>query len=99
MINKYYINAHGIRVVKCCASCKKKNLKEGKRVCTKTSLLVESSFVCRDWEMSQQFDKVGIGGGQIKKKKYLQTVVKCGSKAEALEEFASRHESIYYTDV
>lgn len=72
-------NAHGVDVVKCCASCiynagiGKKSLM--KRQCGNGEGDVFPFDSCRDWVMHPRYQSAGIGGGNVKKKKYLQYVL------------------------
>lgn len=75
---EFFKNPLGINIVKCCASCKHKALDGGtSRICKIGEGAVKPSYVCSDWEMSENYAKAGIGGGRIKKKHYLAYVLEC----------------------
>lgn len=67
----------GVKIVRCCASCKHKQLDGGtSRICMIGEGVVNSSCVCDDWEMSKDLIKAGLGSGRVKKKSYLMYVLK-----------------------
>jgi hypothetical protein len=75
--NKYFVNRHGIRIVKCCSSCENKHYDRGnQRVCVHLGCLVRKNGLCKDWKMSACYDYAGIGDGRVKKKAYLDFVGK-----------------------
>lgn len=56
----YKWNRYGIRIKKCCASCRYKEYNEnGTRICTKKQMTVKTLFKCRSWKMSEALNKVG----------------------------------------
>lgn len=66
-------NKRGIRIKRCCASCKYKMiLGDGERICT---LGFESDETCRHWRMSNELRYCGTPFGVIKDREYLQHVL------------------------
>ena len=62
-------NKRGIKVKRCCASCKNKEIDNyGNRHCTKG---FESCKTCRSWRMRDELRKAGTPFGVIKSKEYL----------------------------
>lgn len=69
-------NDCGIRIKKCCASCKHKCLTTSQRTCSRHGgQEVEQGHVCPEWEMNPCFEKAGRNLGEVKKKEYLQFVM------------------------
>ena len=70
-------NQHGIEVKKCCASCKHKDLTRllSARFCSLHQKKVKPRECCEQWEMSEQMEAAGSGGGKVKKKAYLKYVL------------------------
>ena len=70
-------NQHGIEVKKCCASCKHKDLTRLvlARYCSQHHEKVKPRECCEQWEMSEQMEAAGSGGGKVKKKAYLKYVI------------------------
>ena len=70
-------NQHGIEVKKCCASCKHKDLTRLvlARYCSLHHEKVKPRECCEQWEMSEQMEAAGSGGGKVKKKAYLKYVL------------------------
>lgn len=70
-------NQHGIEVKKCCASCKHKDLTRLvlARYCSQHHEKVKPRECCEQWEMSEQMQAAGSGGGKVKKKAYLKYVL------------------------
>lgn len=102
MDSKYYINKHGIRIVKCCASCQHKDLHAGNRVCLMTRSNIKGTYVCREWKVAEHLANAGKGDGKVKKKEYLQFVMDNRNPRERLSnlavhkaEFEKEHGSIY----
>ena len=71
-------NTHGISIAKCCASCKFNNGVADKaglrRICQQGEGNVKPSDYCRTWTMKPELDNVGLGGGRVKKKSYIDFV-------------------------
>ena len=70
-------NQHGIEVKECCASCKHRDLTRLMlaRYCTQHQKKVKPRECCEQWEMSEQMEAAGSGGGKVKKKAYLKYVL------------------------
>ena len=70
-------NQHGIEVKECCASCKHKDLTRLvlARYCSQYHEKVKPRECCEQWEMSEQMEAAGSGGGKVKKKAYLKYVL------------------------
>ena len=70
-------NQHGIEVKKCCASCKHKDLTRLvlARYCSQHHKKVKPRECCEQWEMSEQMEAAGSGGGKVKRKAYLKYVL------------------------
>ena len=70
-------NQHGIEVKECCASCKHKDLTRLvlARYCSQHHEKVKPRECCEQWEMSEQMEAAGSGGGKVKKKAYLKYVL------------------------
>lgn len=64
-------NKYGVRIVKCCASCRFKQLDNRSRLCTSGEGTVPASYLCQGWEISPSLDNVGKGNGDVKKAEYL----------------------------
>ena len=59
--NSWATNADGIRVKRCCASCRHKLIMmEGNRLCELKHEKVKKAFKCRRWEMSDLLVKLKI---------------------------------------
>ena len=66
-------NKKGIKVKRCCASCKYKEiLGNGERICT---VGCESHETCRHWRMRDELRNAGNPFGAIKSKEYLRFVL------------------------
>ena len=75
---KTSVNAYGVKVKHCCASCASKHL-EGEtceRICKKFDMEVESGHVCEEWAMSALMKSVGVTQGRVKRKEYQEFLVK-----------------------
>lgn len=60
------MNGYHIRVKKICASCKHKEVNnDGTRVCQEMGLLVEQTFVCPKWQMSDGLKNAGLLSGGV----------------------------------
>ena len=82
-------NKRGIRINRCCASCKYKFiLGNGKRICT---LGYESHETCKHWRMSNELRNCGTPYGVIKDKAYLQHVLNIRYR-EKVDNFSHRTE-------
>ena len=69
-------NGYGIKIKKCCASCRHKCLTTYHRFCSQHGgQEVEQSDVCPEWKMNTCFEKTGRNPGEVKKKEYLQFVM------------------------
>ena len=108
-------NQHGIEVKKCCASCKHKDLTRLvlARYCSQHHEKVKPRECCEQWEMSEQMEAAGSGGGKVKKKAYLKYVldvredesladqlgIKCPHKSigQIRKDFEEKNGSIYVT--
>ena len=64
-------NKYGVSIVKCCASCKFRQLDNRIRLCTAGEGSVPSSYVCNSWEINPTYENVGKGDGNIKTSEYL----------------------------
>ena len=66
-------NKRGIKVKRCCASCKNRVIDElGERHCT---LCYDSCKTCRHWHMRDDLRHAGTPFGAIKTKEYLRYVL------------------------
>lgn len=63
-------NKYGITIVKCCASCKFREINT-KRICLKDGSKVKGRHCCELWKVSPLLRNAGKGGGKVKKKSYL----------------------------
>ena len=71
MVNRK--NKRGIKVKRCCASCKYKEIDNmGVRHCTKG---YASCLTCRNWRMRNELRRAGTPFGMIKTKEYLRYVL------------------------
>ena len=87
MVNRK--NKRGIKVKRCCASCKYKEiLGDGERICTAGC---ESYETCRHWRMRDELRKAGTPFGVIKDKEYLQYVLNIRYR-EKIESYSHRTE-------
>lgn len=71
------LNAFGIVINKCCASCAYKDLTREmlQRCCKKTGKKVNPCGYCKKWAMSHQLQMAGRAQGQVKRKEYLMYLV------------------------
>ena len=71
------MNAFGVVINKCCASCAFKDLTRAvsQRRCKKTGKSVSPSGYCKQWAMSRQLQMAGRSQGQVKRKEYLMHLV------------------------
>lgn len=70
----YTFNKNGVRIKKCCASCKSKEIgkKEDERICMKGEGQVTKDYVCEDWSISETIDNIKMEGfGAVKKPHYI----------------------------
>ena len=82
-------NKKGIKVKRCCASCKYKEiLGNGGRICT---VGCESHETCRHWRMRDELRKAGNPFGVIKTKEYLHYVLDIRYR-EKVENYSHRTE-------
>lgn len=67
------MNANGVLIKKCCASCKHKEYsKLGDRICMKGEGEVPKDYCCRDWCMSENCNSFKLGEkGRTKKPHYI----------------------------
>ena len=66
------LNPCGLRVKKCCASCKFKEVEEdGSRACPIHDLYVDADHVCDQWEMDYNTSQAGVCRGRVHQKEYL----------------------------
>lgn len=73
MRNDMVMNANGVLIKKCCASCKHKEYsKLGDRICMKGEGEVPKDFCCRDWGMSEGCNNYKLAEtGHTKKPHYI----------------------------
>ena len=67
-------NEHGVNIKKCCASCGNKGLgkNDGRRICIKGEGEVPTDYLCEDWMMSPQCQKIKCEHfGMVKKPSYI----------------------------
>ena len=80
-------NEQGIKVKRCCVSCKDKFYNErGCRICNLRQLKVRPREVCKDWTMAQCRQQAGLHQGRVKCKEYLKFVLKVRSEEKKLLE-------------
>ena len=87
-IENTVLNPCGLRVKKCCASCRFKDVEEdGSRACPIIDEYVKSDHVCEHWEMDYNTSQAGVCRGRIHKKEYLMfaLAIRLGEGAEALK--------------
>ena len=100
--NVFAVNQYGIKIRKCCASCKNKQYDKGLRLCLKGEGHVHSDWVCEDWEMSANYEKAGNGHGKVKKRSYLAYIIDRREEDERISlqglrmEYEKNNGSIYY---
>ena len=65
--NEFFVNPFGIRIKKCCASCKhnKDAVNELTRMCEIGMGIVKPSFSCRNWKLRQGLENAGRGDGNV----------------------------------
>jgi len=74
-------NTQGIKVKRCCASCKYKCYDDnGKRFCSIMQLPVEQKSLCTRWVMANELQKMGHNPGKVKSREYLRFVQKVRSE-------------------
>lgn len=81
-------NKYGMRIGKCCASCK---FKESTRLqltrhCTRLNKEVDPLGVCECWKMSRQLRKLEFTQGKVKSREYLMHLVDVRVKEAELKE-------------
>ena len=65
-------NGHGIKIKKCCASCKQRKIDdELGRFCNLHKCTVASNDVCKRWELSKKLNNAGNGIGKVKCMSYM----------------------------
>ena len=67
-------NPHGVNIKKCCASCRNKGIgkSDGRRICTIGEGEVPPNYLCSDWVMNEQCQKIKSETfGQVKKPSYI----------------------------
>ena len=68
-------NAHGVLIVKCCASCQHcgiDGVREQVRICKNGRGEHSNDYLCNDWTIRKKIDEVELkGDGRIKKPPYL----------------------------
>lgn len=67
-------NSHGVNIKKCCASCRNKGIgkSDGRRICTIGEGEVPANYMCNDWVMNEQCQKIKSEHfGLIKKPAYI----------------------------
>lgn len=99
---EFFKNRFGCSIVKCCASCKHKQYDNNNRKCEIDGSAVRPDYLCSDrWEMSDKLDNAGKGGGKVKRREYLMSVLSDKSVGLSLasirEDFEKVHGSIYVT--
>lgn len=75
-------NRFGIKIVKCCASCKHHAAdgRESIRICMDGRGEHHLDYLCDGgWEMAEGLDNVGKGGGCVKKKEYLYMIAQASA--------------------
>lgn len=68
-------NPHGVNIKKCCASCRNKGIgkSDGRRICTIGEGEVPPNYLCSDWVMNEQCQKIKSEHfGLIKKPAYIE---------------------------
>lgn len=63
IITEYVTNKNGVKIKKCCASCRFKmpHDSEGpRRECTKHEKLVNKKDCCSEWEINEQIDIIKL---------------------------------------
>ena len=81
-------NKFGVRIGKCCASCR---FKESTRLmmtrhCTKLNKEVDPLGVCECWKMSRQLSKLEFTRGKVKRREYLLYLTDVRVKEQELED-------------
>ena len=68
-------NAHGVLIVKCCASCQHcgfDGIREQIRICKNGRGEHSNDYLCNDWTIRKKIDEVELkGDGRIKKPPYI----------------------------
>ena len=83
---EYFKNEHGCMIVKCCASCGYKAFlkKDDARICVDGNGLIRPRDVCPRWVLREGLENAGIGDGRVKKKSYLDLVVRTREQEESI---------------
>ena len=78
MKKEFTKNVHGITVKKCCASCAYKDLSKADfvRYCTQRKIKVKACSLCCLWQMSKQAQLAGWSQGRVKRREYLEYLLK-----------------------
>lgn len=60
---QFVVNAEGVRIKKCCASCKFKKCTNDNdhRKCTLNGKKVTNDFLCLDWKIGDFFEHLKVG--------------------------------------
>ena len=70
------VNRYGIRVKRCCASCRHKCLDDfASRKCELTGQRVRGGYKCDDWQMSEQLEMLGCERGRVQRREYQLTLM------------------------
>ena len=68
-------NAHGVQIVKCCASCQHcgfDGIREQIRICGSGHGEHSNDYLCRDWTINKKLDELEMkADGKIKKPSYI----------------------------
>lgn len=96
IVKEFVKNKYGINIVKCCASCRKHESDgdEKKRICKVTRDKHPLDYLCSGcWEMDPRLDNAGKGGGRVKKKSYIEYILKEGihHSADYERKYGSRY--------
>lgn len=88
-------NKYNISIVMCCASCRHHMIKgdNDMRMCRKLHMEHAYDYLCDAWEMSENLECAGKGGGRVKKGSYLRYVL--FNSVQNAEEWEREHGSKY----
>ena len=89
-VKQFVKNKYGASIVKCCASCKHRQAgaSDDIRVCQTGHGKHRKDYLCHDgWEMEPGLENAGKGGGRVKRKAYIDFILKNGiGRADEFEE-------------
>ena len=70
------VNQYGVRIRKCCASCKDRDFDDKElRCCKLTGKHVRGNNVCDKWSLSDRLETLGCEHGHVQRREYQLTLM------------------------